>query len=249
MILMPVGPIEEKFAGIGCPLDRIDVLIGLRPDVNGHDLPGLDLQNSETRDRIRITGFRVSLLHDSGPQFRQAVDQIVVAGRRDIEGVKREEGAVGRPPHRGVLIEFFAVDPAGGPEAIRLGAVDRDRYLVAVGITEPDVVISMNGRQTSVGRWFLSELPSSSRTPTTSSSGRRPSNLVWKRFWICFGTLTARQAHLLPSGPGHEVDRGVIEANVSDLTPATDSTTTPTHRLIGLGARKLAERRPSRLCE
>ena len=95
VVLMTIGSIEEKFTSVGGPADRVDVLIGVVTDVDGHHVTRGLLEDPESRDRIRVPRLGIPLALDLASQTGQAVDQVIVAGGRHVEGVERQVSTVG----------------------------------------------------------------------------------------------------------------------------------------------------------
>ncbi len=81
-------------------------------DVDPHRLAGRDVVDEQIDRRIRRSGGRERLGVERRLPLRLVERHVVIADIALVESVVGELAAVGRPPHRRALTQFFAVDPA-----------------------------------------------------------------------------------------------------------------------------------------
>src|SRR5439155_1602509 len=127
----------------------------------------------ETRLRVRLgVDLVVRLLRTVGGVRRQ----IEIGYLLLVESVVRHFLAVGRPPHRGGLAQFFAVDPTRrsvfDPRGV--AAVCRQRFFVcAVGVAQEEIPIAIERLQRAVRRGGRGYLTPALRRALAASLGRR----------------------------------------------------------------------------
>jgi hypothetical protein len=121
-VLPAVGPVEEQLAAVGRPAHAIRVVadhIVVERLAAANVEPGGPLRrhvvDQQVHHRIGDAGLGIRLGIDGALQLGLIELQVIVGDGTLVEPIERELAAVGRPPHRGDLIELFAVDPAGRP--------------------------------------------------------------------------------------------------------------------------------------
>ena len=168
-LLAAIATVQEKLGAVGRPAHIVGIMpdhvIGERlpvPDVHLHGLSRGSVVDEDIGDRIRRARFRVSLdIH--GVLHRRLVHlQVEVFYLTLVEAIVSDLRAIGRPPDRGGLGKFLAINPATGPvlNATLLAAVRTDGLFArSVKIGDPQIAIAVKGLQLMVGRFDAERLP------------------------------------------------------------------------------------------
>ena len=149
------------------------------PNVDLRGAARIDVIDEQIDGRVRRAGLGVRFELERRLHTRQIRRQEVIGNLRLVEAVVRELAAVGRPPHRGFLLELFAVRPAGRSVLhTRLGGtIRRDGGLApASHVDQPHIAVAIDRFHPAVRRQRRLELASAFRflvlrRPSIASSG------------------------------------------------------------------------------
>ena len=150
-VLPAVRAVEQKLARVLGPFDAVDVVpdhvVAERRTVACVDLgdrAAREVEHVELGHRVGRTRLRVGLDVHHALHLGLVELQVEVGHAALVEAIEGELRAIGRPPHRRVLVELLAVHPAADRvlRALRRVAIGRDRALVrAARLAQPQVAI------------------------------------------------------------------------------------------------------------